>query len=127
MQGNKKRDTRPELALRKAMHALGLRYRVCTRPSPELKRTCDVVFPGVRLAVELRGCFWHGCPTHYKPPTTNATYWAGKVDRNMRRDIEAAEELAATGWHLEIVWEHDDPGEAAKRIADLVALRRAMK
>ena len=106
------------------MHALGLRYRVCARPTPQLKRTCDVVFRPVKIAVELRGCFWHGCQEHYKPPTTNAAYWAGKVDRNVRRDAEAARELAAAGWHLEVVWEHDDPIEAAERIAALVAHRR---
>ena len=58
MQANRSRDTMPELALRKALHAMGLRYRVCARPIPELRRSVDVVFRPVRVAVEMRGCFW---------------------------------------------------------------------
>lgn len=124
MQGNKSRDTKPELALRRALHALGLRYRVCARPIPGLRRTADVVFRPARVAVELRGCFWHGCPEHYRPPASNNRYWSDKVARNVARDEDTARVLEADGWTLIVVWEHDEPVEAAARVAKLVRERR---
>ncbi len=124
MQSNKSRDTKPELTLRRALHALGLRYRVCTRPLPDVRRTVDVVFRPAKVAVELRGCFWHGCPTHYRAPSANGKYWAEKVDRNVRRDLDTAQRLQEAGWVLEVVWEHEDLDQAAHRIAATVAERR---
>lgn len=124
MQGNRSRDTRPELALRRALYALGLRYRVCARPIPGVRRTADVVFTSARVAVEVRGCFWHGCADHYKPPSTNSAYWADKVERNVRRDEDLARKLADAGWALEVVWEHENPVEAARRVAAAVRERR---
>ena len=125
MQANRSRDTKPELALRRAVHALGLRYRVCARPLPNIRRTADLVFRPSRVAVEVRGCFWHGCPEHYRQPASNTTYWAAKVERNMARDAEIAKLLADAGWLLLMVWEHEDPNEAAQRIAQVVRERRA--
>lgn len=124
MQGNRSRDTKPEIALRRALHALGLRYRVCCRPLPEVRRTVDVVFRPTRVAVELRGCFWHGCPDHYRRPTRNNAYWSTKVDRNIARDNDSARLLEEAGWCLIVVWEHDDPLPAAASIAELVRARR---
>lgn len=124
MQSNRSRDTRPELALRRALHALGLRYRVCARPIPEVRSTADIVFRPARVAVELRGCFWHGCPEHYRAPSAHSGYWAEKVERNQRRDRQMRDRLADAGWVLEVVWEHEDPQEASKRIAALVRQRR---
>lgn len=124
MQSNRSRDTRPELALRRALHALGLRYRVCARPIPGVRRTVDVVFRPVRVAVEMRGCFWHGCPEHYRAPSANAGYWSAKIERNRQRDQEMADRLRDAGWVLEVVWEHEDMAEASERIAALVRQRR---
>lgn len=124
MQSNRSRDTKPELALRQKLHALGLRYRVCTRPIPEVRRTADVVFGPAHVAVEVRGCFWHGCPEHYRAPASNAAYWAEKVQRNQRRDVENEERLRDAGWLLVTVWEHEDPREASLRIAAAVRQRR---
>lgn len=124
MQGNRSRDTRPELALRRQLHALGLRYRVCARPVPEVRRTADIVFGPARVAVEVRGCFWHGCPEHYRAPSANSGYWTEKVQRNQRRDVENEQRLRDAGWLLEIVWEHEDPVGASRRIAALVRQRR---
>ena len=86
MQSNKGRDTKPEVALRSAVHALGLRYRVSVRPIKQLRRTADLVFPRVRVAVFLDGCFWHGCPEHHTVAVTNAEFWAGKVTATRERD-----------------------------------------
>lgn len=117
MQANRSRDTKPELQLRKALHAMGLRYRVCTRPLPEVRRTVDIVFRRAKVAVEVRGCFWHGCPQHYRAPAANGGYWSEKVQRNMRRDADTAALLAAAGWTLTVVWEHDDLEAAAQLVA----------
>jgi DNA mismatch endonuclease (patch repair protein) len=124
MQSNRSRDTKPEIALRKALHSLGLRYRVCAQPIQGVPSTADVVFRPARVAVEVRGCFWHGCPEHYRAPSTNADYWTAKVERNRRRDEETAARLRDAGWVLEVVWEHEDPAEAGRRVAALVRERR---
>jgi DNA mismatch endonuclease, patch repair protein len=120
MQGNRSRDTRPELALRRALHARGLRYRVCTRPLPDVRRTVDIVFRPTKVAVEVRGCFWHACPLHYKPPVTNDSYWAAKVARNTARDADTETRLLEAGWRLIVVWEHDDLEVAVDRVVEAV-------
>lgn len=124
MRSNRSRDTKPEVQLRQALHALGLRYRVCARPIADLRRTVDVVFRPARVAVEVRGCFWHGCPDHYRAPQANSDYWTAKVTRNVRRDQDTAERLAEAGWLLHVVWEHEDLEGAAMRIAEDVRARR---
>ena len=120
MQSNKGRDTQPELALRSAAHALGLRYRVSVRPLRELRRTADLVFTKVRVAVFLDGCFWHGCPDHHTVAATNASFWAEKVESTRSRDRDTDRRLAAAGWTSIRVWEHEDPVEAAQRIHAVV-------
>jgi DNA mismatch endonuclease, patch repair protein len=124
MQSNRSRDTKPELALRRALHARGLRYRVCARPLPDERRTADIVFRPARVAIEVRGCFWHGCPVHYRKPAAHDAYWSQKVARNIARDQATAERLKDAGWVLIVVWEHDDIAEAAAHIAEAVRERR---
>lgn len=125
MKANRSRDTKPEIRLRQALHALGLRYRVCARPLPDVSRTVDVVFRPAKVAVELRGCFWHGCPEHYRAPKAHDNYWAEKVRRNVARDEDTARRLAEADWLLQVVWEHEDLERAAERIATTVHARRA--
>ena len=120
MQSNKGRDTQPELALRSAAHALGLRYRVSVRPLRELRRTADLVFTKAKVAVFLDGCFWHGCPDHHTVAATNASFWAEKVESTRSRDRDTDRRLAAAGWTSIRVWEHEDPVEAAQRIQVVV-------
>ncbi|GAA0953542.1 very short patch repair endonuclease [Actinocorallia libanotica] len=121
MQSNKGRDTKPELALRRAVHALGLRYRVSARPIPTLRRTADLVFTRAKVAVFIDGCFWHGCPAHHTKSATNAAYWSEKVATNRSRDAETTRLLTEAGWTVIRIWEHEDPIEAATRVA--VAVR----
>jgi DNA mismatch endonuclease (patch repair protein) len=123
MQGNRSRDTRPELALRSAVHALGLRYRVSSRPLPETRRTADLVFRKTRVAVFLDGCFWHGCPEHYVKASANASYWAAKIVRNQERDRETDELLQVADWLSVRIWEHEDPAQAALRVLSIVTSR----
>jgi DNA mismatch endonuclease, patch repair protein len=125
MQGNKGRDTRPELALRSAVHRLGLRYRVGIRPVPELRRTADIVFPGRKVAVFLDGCFWHGCPDHHRPATRNSDFWTSKVEQNKARDADTDRRLSEHGWTVIRVWEHEDPQDAADRIANVIVSPRS--
>lgn len=120
MQANKGRDTAPELALRSAVHRLGLRYRVNRRPVPGIRRTADLVFGPSRVAVFLDGCFWHRCPEHYTAPRANGAFWAAKVERNVERDRETDRLLRDAGWLVLRVWEHDDPAAAAARIREAV-------
>jgi DNA mismatch endonuclease (patch repair protein) len=125
MQANKGRDTKPELALRRAVHALGLRYRVSARPLPAVRRTADLVFTRAKVAVFLDGCFWHGCPDHHTKSATNAAYWADKVERNRARDRETDALLEVEGWTVVRIWEHENPHEAALKIQSIVRARRA--
>ncbi|MGW0483626.1 MULTISPECIES: very short patch repair endonuclease [Nonomuraea] len=127
MQANKGRDTKPELALRRAVHALGLRYRVSYRPLKSVRRTADLVFTRAKVAVFLDGCFWHGCPTHHTVAATNAGFWAEKVSRTRERDVETDRLLQEAGWRVLRVWEHEDPDEAARRVASMVRLDTAGK
>lgn len=124
MQANRSRDTSPELALRRLLHASGLRYRVSARPLAGVRRTADLVFRPARVAVFVDGCFWHGCPEHGTRPKTNSDYWAPKLERNVERDRETDELLADAGWMSVRVWEHEDAAEAAARIAGIVSDRR---
>jgi DNA mismatch endonuclease (patch repair protein) len=127
MQSNRSKNTQPELALRRALYARGLRYRVCARPVPELRQTADVIFRSVKVAVEVYGCFWHGCPEHYRAPSANSEFWSKKVEQNRRRDNENAQRLRSAGWTLEVVWEHEDPEIAAERVKACVQRRKTAR
>ena len=78
MLANRSRDTGSELAIRKRVHAMGLRYRVSARPISGLRGTADLVFATERIAVFIDGCFWHGCPEHRRSPRAYADYWSAK-------------------------------------------------
>src|SRR4051812_43508543 len=124
MQANTGRDTKPELALRRAVHALGLRYFVNRRPIRAIRRTADLVFPRAQVAVFLDGCFWHGCPEHHTVAKTNADFWAQKVRKNRERDADTDERLRVEGWTVLRVWEHEAVPDAASRIAEVVRRER---
>jgi DNA mismatch endonuclease (patch repair protein) len=125
MQMQARRDTRPELAIRRALHALGLRFRVDRVPMLGMRSRADVVFSRVRVAVFVDGCFWHRCPLHGTVPTNNREWWVEKLAANVDRDRRVDNQLAAAGWRSIRVWEHEDPVEAARQVAAIVtAVRR---
>lgn len=124
MIGNRGRDTSPELAVRRLVHATGLRYRVNARPVPGLRRTADLVFRPSKVAVFIDGCFWHGCPRHGSVPKTNVEFWGAKIDGNRRRDRETGRHLRREGWLVLRFWEHEDPTVVAARVASAVRDRR---
>jgi len=125
MQANKSRDTKPELALRSRIHQMGLRYRVGARPVPGIRRTADIVFTRVRVAVFLDGCYWHGCPEHYRPARRNEQFWREKIEGNRVRDAETDRLLREAGWTVVRVWEHEEIDAAAERVRTVVLSRRA--
>jgi len=100
----KGRDTGPEMRVRKALTALGARYRLHRK---DLPGSPDIVMPGRRLALFVHGCFWHGhdCPRGARTPKANRDYWTAKVGRNRVRDLRVQGELAARGWRVETIWE----------------------
>ncbi|MEV5608426.1 very short patch repair endonuclease [Streptomyces sp. NPDC052225] len=124
MQAIRSRDTSPERAVRKLVHAQGLRYRVAARPLPDLRRTADLVFRPVKVAVFIDGCYWHGCPEHYVSPKTNPGYWSDKVAGNMARDRDTDQQLQEAGWLVLRFWEHEPSADCAERIAAEVRRRR---
>jgi DNA mismatch endonuclease, patch repair protein len=125
MQAIRNRDTVPERAIRSLVHAEGLRYRVCARPLLGLRRTADMVFRPVRVAVFIDGCYWHGCPEHYKAPRVNPGYWSSKVTKNISRDRDTDQKLSEAGWIVLRFWEHEDPQTCANHIVEVVSLRKA--
>lgn len=121
MQANRSRDTAAELAVRRRIHAMGLRYRVDTRPLPQLRRRADIVFGRVRVAVFIDGCFWHGCPVHgTRTFNTHVDYWPAKIARNIARDADTNQRLVDAGWRVLRFWEHADPADVASAIASAV-------
>ncbi|MAW80049.1 MAG: very short patch repair endonuclease [Parvularcula sp.] len=100
----KGRDTKPEVALRKKLHALGFRYRLNVKDLPGKP---DLVFPKHKTVVFVHGCFWHGhrCKRGNRQPKQNADYWKEKIARNKARDKKNAKELEKLGWRVITVWE----------------------
>lgn len=123
MRANRHRDTRPEIALRSALHDAGLRYRVGVRPIKQLRRTADIAFTKARVAVFVDGCFWHGCPEHHRPALRNGDAWQSKIRATIERDRETGQLLTQAGWQVLRVWEHEDVQDAARRIAEAVRSR----
>jgi DNA mismatch endonuclease, patch repair protein len=109
MKANRRTDTKPELALRRALHARGYRYRKDHRldlPGGVRVRP-DVVFTARRVAVFVDGCFWHCCPEHGSQPAANTWYWEPKLRRNVERDRVADTALGQAGWTVVRLWEHE--------------------
>jgi DNA mismatch endonuclease (patch repair protein) len=124
MSRQRNRNTKVEMALRRALYAAGMRYRVHRRPLKGVRREADILFGRAKVAVFVDGCFWHGCPQHATWPKNNAEFWRTKIEGNKRRDLDTDERLAAAGWLALRVWEHEDPIEAATRVRNVVEARR---
>jgi DNA mismatch endonuclease (patch repair protein) len=143
MRAIRRTNTKPELALRSALHRRGYRFRKDYRLDLDAGARVrpDIAFTARRVAVFVDGCFWHVCPEHGRNPEVNEWYWAPKLRRTMERDRAADAALAAAGWRVVRIWEHvplddaiaavtavltgtgsGDPGEAAagtgKALAD---------
>ena len=121
----RRRDTAPELALRRALFALGLRLLVdAPVPGCGRRRRVDVLLRGARIAVLVHGCFWHSCPAHFHPPKANAQWWRLKMASIRERDADTLLRLQAAGWLPVVVWEHEDAEVAAAHLQVLSRRRR---
>jgi DNA mismatch endonuclease (patch repair protein) len=111
----KQKNSGAEVALRSALHAAGVRFRLHRR----IEGTAvDIVFIGAKVAVLVDGCFWHGCPEHATYPKTNTEYWLPKLKENKDRDLRQGARLQGAGWKVFRVWEHEccpvDPRTVAR-------------
>ena len=120
MKANRRRDTGPELAVRRALHARGMRYRV-DHPLPfDRRRRADIAFTRAKVAVFIDGCFWHGCPMHGTTPRTNTAFWVEKIARNRARDNDTTNRLEADGWVVLRFWEHEEAASVASSVSLVV-------
>lgn len=124
MSSARRRDTAPEIALRRAVYAMGLRYRVAYPIPGQRRRTIDLAFTRSQVAVFVDGCFWHGCSKHGTRPGQNSAWWLQKLAANQARDRDSDRLLDDLGWTVIRVWEHEDPADAAGRVAASVAAAR---
>lgn len=118
MRAQRRRDTAPELALRRELHRRGVRYYVDRAPVKGVRRRADLVFPRRKVAVYVDGCFWHSCPQHATFPKNNAQWWAEKLAGNVTRDRDTDTRLTDAGWTVVRVWEHENPVVAANRVQE---------
>jgi DNA mismatch endonuclease, patch repair protein len=100
----RQKNSGAELALRSALHAEGLRFRIHRRVEGV---AVDIAFIGAKVAVLVDGCFWHGCPAHATYPKSNTSYWLPKLEANKERDLRQTTRLEQAGWRVVRVWEHD--------------------
>lgn len=113
-------NTKPELILKGSLKKLGFSYQpkgVVGRP--------DFANKNAQIAVFVHGCFWHGCPRHYRPPVTNREFWLKKVEYNKTRDRDAAKKLKKKGWKVVVIWEHDALKAPQKSVGKLKKLVKA--
>jgi DNA mismatch endonuclease (patch repair protein) len=101
------KNTKPEVVLRRALWASGLRYRIHYG-----KEKIDIAFPSEKVAIFVDGCFWHGCPVHSHMPKSNRKYWVPKLQKNIQRDSEKNERLKRQGWKILRFWEHEVENES---------------
>jgi DNA mismatch endonuclease (patch repair protein) len=111
------------MALRRALFAEGLRYRVAYPVPGQRRRTIDVAFTRAKVAVFVDGCFWHGCPLHGTSPKANSEWWSTKLSANRARDRDTDRVLGEMGWTVVRVWEPEAPTAAVARVR--ASLRRA--
>ncbi len=123
----RRRDNGPEMAVRRLLHARGMRYRVCYRIPGQRRRTIDIAFPRARVAVYIDGCFWHGCPEHRHIPKSNAEWWTAKIRMNRARDTAATVQLETLGWTVLRFWEHEPPELVVTSILTQLATQASPK
>lgn len=119
MSGIRGKDTKPELLVRRALHAAGFRYRLHERTLPGKP---DMVFPKYSAVVFVHGCFWHGHDCHlFRMPSTRKEFWQAKISGNVARDVKAIARLRETGWRVGTVWECALKGREKLPVDDIAA------
>jgi DNA mismatch endonuclease (patch repair protein) len=122
----RQQGTDAEIALRSEPYRSDLRYRVGYEVLKKPRRVADVVFPGLKIAVFVDGCFWHGCPLHATWPKENAEFWRAKIETNRSRDADTDRRLTELGWVVVRVWTHELPADAACGISKIVKTRKRL-
>jgi len=112
------KDTAPERLLRRILWRNGYRYR---KNYPIGRYRIDIAFVSKKKAIYIDGCFWHGCPRHYRAPKSNKTYWIPKINRNKRRDILVKKNLSSIGWTVKRIWAHDIDSDSTKYIDKIMS------
>lgn len=120
----RQKGTDAEIALRRELYRRGLRYRVNYEVMKKPRRVADVAFPGLKIAIFVDGCFWHGCPEHATWPKQNAEFWRQKIEANRRRDADTNSRLLDVGWLVLRFWEHESPIEATEAVVQMVVMAR---
>ncbi len=110
------RDNPREREIRSALHRRGLRFRTHYAAVPGTKRTIDIAFTRLRLAVFCDGCFWHGCPVHATTPKSNREWWVHKINTNRVRDRDTNARLMESGWKVLRIWGHVPTDQAVDHI-----------
>ena len=123
----RQKGTGAEIALRRDLYRRGLRYRVDFEVLKKPRRVADIAFPGLRIAIFIDGCFWHGCPEHATWPKQNAEFWRQKIEANCARDTDTNERLRNIGWTVLRFWEHESPTEAVDIVVKMVAMGRSKR
>lgn len=116
------RDTGPELLLRSALFAAGLRFRLNVRVEGVRP---DIVYGPKHVAVFVDGCFWHGCPLHGTKPGSNQSYWLPKLEANRARDARQTEKLERAGWTVIRLWEHECKPPDPLRVQQILSACRS--
>ncbi|WP_190080545.1 very short patch repair endonuclease [Streptomyces longisporoflavus] len=120
MSKQRSRDTKPEVTVRRLLHAAGLRYRLQRRVPGMARNTIDIAFPGPQVAVFIDGCFWHGCPEHATFPKSNPAFWREKINKNAMRDTRTTAHLESLGWTVLRFYTHEDPELVADQVAKVI-------
>lgn len=123
----RQKGTDAEIALRRELYRGGLRYRIDYEVMKKPRRMADVAFPGLKIAIFVDGCFWHGCPEHATWPKQNAEFWRQKIEANRHRDADTNSRLIDAGWTVLRFWEHESPIRAAETVAQTVARAKAKR
>lgn len=123
MKRQRRRDTGCEMAVRRHLHASGLRYRVDFRPLREQRFRADIGWKGRKIAIFIDGCFWHGCQSHGALPKSNTEWWAEKLESNRARDRRVDRLLTEAGWTVLRFWEHEDAANVASVIIETISRR----
>lgn len=117
------KNTKPEVILRKALWSAGLRYRIKNK----LPGKPDLVYPTLKVAIFIDGCFWHRCPIHFQAPKSRASFWEKKIQGNVARDQRNNELLQSDGWLVVRVWEHEikeSLTDTVRNISEILSSRR---
>lgn len=123
MSKQRRRDTAPEVQLRRELHRRGYRFRVNYPVPGRPRRTIDIAFTKVKVAVFVDGCFWHACPQHATWPRSNSGWWRDKLKRNALRDADTDECLKQAGWTVARVWEHSEADESLEVLLAMLPRR----